>query len=222
MTADDAVVPGPPKIFSGTTLASGATPATPMPLSFSAATVPETCVPWKLPCGLDAVVAVDVVPAQPVVDLAVGVVVDAVGLASEAALAGVAGELAGEVGVRQLDAGVDDRDVAPAPVRRRPRLGRVDVGVGACRRVQTDWPVLCRPHSSPNCGVVGLQARPAGPARRRATSGSALSAASASSTSPAGAVTTLGVGQRQRLVERDAGVLADVAGAARGRARARA
>ena len=48
MTADEAVVPGPPKILIGTTLASGATPATPIELSISAATVPDTWVPWKL------------------------------------------------------------------------------------------------------------------------------------------------------------------------------
>ena len=50
------------------------------------------------------------------------------------------GDLAGEVLVRREDAGVDDADLRPAGRRERaepgrvPALGRVDVGVGQCRR----------------------------------------------------------------------------------------
>jgi hypothetical protein len=76
------------------------------------------------------VVGGDEVPAAPVVDVAVVVVVEVVGLAPGAGLAGVRGDLAGEIGLGQGDAGVDDGDGdARAGGAERPCLGGVDVGV---------------------------------------------------------------------------------------------
>ena len=78
------------------------------------------------------VVGVDEVPAAPVVDVAVVVVVEAVGLAVMAlavgaGLAGVRGDRALEVGLVELDAGVDDGDRLARAARRLPRVRRVDV-----------------------------------------------------------------------------------------------
>ncbi len=78
---------------------------------------------------------VDEVPAAPVVDIAVAVVVDAVRAAARAVLALVDPDVLGEIGVRHVDARVDDRD---GDVRASggdgPGLLGVDVRVGRARR----------------------------------------------------------------------------------------
>ena len=143
---------------TGRTWDCGATPTTPAPLAAAAAIVPATWVPWPLPsCG--EVVLGDEVPALVVVDQAVAVVVEAVGLAPAALLAGVAGELALKVLVGEVDAGVDDRDGHACADAALPRLGRVDVGVGG---------VVEAPERVPERVVGGRRGRhPAGRGRRR-------------------------------------------------------
>jgi hypothetical protein len=78
---------------------------------------------------LGPVVERDVIPSAPVVLEPVVVVVDAVGLAAGAALAGVAGQLRREVGVGHGGARVDDGDGHTGTARDAPRRRRVDVGV---------------------------------------------------------------------------------------------
>ena len=98
---------------------------TPIPLLPAAAIVPETCDAVAVVVA-DVVRAGDEVPAVDVVDVAVAVVVDAVARD----LAGVGPDAAGQVGVVQVDAGVehgDDRRGAPR--RDAPGLGGVDVHV---------------------------------------------------------------------------------------------
>ena len=108
---------------------------------------------------LREVVLGDEVPALVVVDEAVAVVVDAVGLAPVALLAGVAGELALQVLVGGVDAGVDDRDGDARADAALPGLGRVDVASSAG--------VVEAPERGP-VGVVGRVARDrAVEARRR-------------------------------------------------------
>jgi hypothetical protein len=82
----------------------------------------------------DARVRGDEVPAVPVVDVAVAVVVGAVGalVAAEGVgpgLARVGRDLGGEVGVRRQHARVDDADGHARARRLRPRLRDVHVGV---------------------------------------------------------------------------------------------
>src|SRR5262249_44521471 len=75
------------------------------------------------------VVVVGEVPAPPVVDVAVVVVVDAVVAAARAVLPRVDPEVAGQVGMGQVDAGVDDADGdAAAAGSDAPGLARGDVG----------------------------------------------------------------------------------------------
>ena len=71
-------------------------------------------------------VLLDEVPADDVVDVAVAVVVEPVA----GDLARVPPGVRGEVGVREGDAGVDDRDRHARAGGDVPGLGRVDVGVG--------------------------------------------------------------------------------------------
>src|SRR4051812_49774962 len=106
-TADDVPDPLASSTRSGRMRAPGATPLTPI-VSCAAAIVPETWVPWPFSVG-GHVVARDEVPPAPVVDVAVAVVVDAVRLAPAAGLAGIRRDLPGKVGMRERDAGVDDR-----------------------------------------------------------------------------------------------------------------
>ena len=74
------------------------------------------------------VVAVDEVPAAPVVDVAVSVVVDAVRATTRAVLSGVDPRVRGEIGMRLVDAGVDHGD-HDAGITGRDRPGCVDVGI---------------------------------------------------------------------------------------------
>ena len=66
------------------------------------------------------VVVVDEVPAAEVVDAAVGVVVDAVGLLAAAALTRVGEHVRGQIGMGARDAGVDDRHPHGGDRGRRP------------------------------------------------------------------------------------------------------
>ena len=80
---------------------------------------------------VDGVVVVAEVPAMDVVDVAVGVVVDAVRLAAAARFAGVRPGTRREVGMAEVDAVVDDRDDRARAAGRDPeRLASVDVDVG--------------------------------------------------------------------------------------------
>ena len=74
------------------------------------------------------VVAVDEVPAAPVVDVAVSVVVDVIRAAAVAVLSGVDPRVRGEIGMRLVDAGVDHGD-HHAGISGRDRPGCVHVGV---------------------------------------------------------------------------------------------
>ena len=101
---------------------------------------------------------IDVVPAQPVVDLAVGVVVDAVGLASEAALTRIAAELAGEVRLRGPRRRCRrPRRSPPSPPSSSPTPPGASMSASGVPKANTDWPVLCRPHMFGEPAVVGLQ-----------------------------------------------------------------
>ena len=76
------------------------------------------------------VVVVHEVPAAPVVDVAVAVVVDPVRPAARAVLTLVDPDVLSEIGMRHVDTGVDDRDRdARTAGRDRPRLLGVDVRV---------------------------------------------------------------------------------------------
>ena len=109
----------------------GATPTTPIPFS-DAAIVPATWVPWpSWPKSWTRVVVVAEVPAVDVVDVAVAVVVDAVGLATAARFAGVRPGAVGKVRVAEVDAVIDDRDDRRRVAGRdAERLAAVDVGIG--------------------------------------------------------------------------------------------
>ena len=72
-------------------------------------------------------VVVDEVVAVIIVDIAVAVIIDAVA----GDLAGVAPHVGGEVGMRPVDAGVDDADNDAAAGGVVPRLRRIDIRVGA-------------------------------------------------------------------------------------------
>ena len=135
-----AVEPGAPKILTGSTFASGATPATPTPLPVAAAIVPATCVPWKL-LWVSTVLS-PLTKSQPRQSSTRPLPSSSTPFVSRAAaaLAGVAPELADEVGVRQLDPGVDDRDRRPGAARDRPGLRRVDVGVRRARCAEDRLP----------------------------------------------------------------------------------
>ena len=91
----------------------------------------------------DGVVAAVEVPPVHVVDEAVFVVVDTVGLGSGGAFAGVLAGVGGEVGMVVVVALVDDPDVdrRAAGVPERPRLGRLaPVGVGPCAEASPYMP----------------------------------------------------------------------------------
>ena len=81
------------------------------------------------------IVVVHEVPAMDVVDVAVGIVVDPVVFAAWAGLSRIGPDVCGEIGVVPVHARVDHRnDDRVTPGRRRPRLWRVDVGVGRSGR----------------------------------------------------------------------------------------
>ena len=91
------------------------------------------------------VVVVHEVPAAPVVDVAVAVVVEAVRPAARAVLALVDPDVLGEIGVRHVDTGVDDRDGdVGASGGDGPRLLRVDVRIGRAGRVVHRLASCCR------------------------------------------------------------------------------
>ena len=94
---------------------SGASPAPPSPLPATAATMPATWVPC--PRSSPTFPSVLHVGAVDVVDVAVAVVVDAVGRD----LAGVRPEVRREVGVVELGAAVEHRDEDAVAERLRPR-----------------------------------------------------------------------------------------------------
>ena len=79
---------------------------------------------------VDRVVVVAEVPAVDVVDVAVEVIVDAIGLATAAQFAGVRPGAVSEVRVAEVDPVVDDRhDRGRVAGRDTERLPRVDVGI---------------------------------------------------------------------------------------------
>ena len=179
----------------------------PMPLSASAAIVPATCVPWKL-LWVSTVLS-PLTKSQPCQSSTkpLQVVVDAVGLAAAAALARIAGELAGEVGVGDLDAGVDDGDDRARAAGRgpRPRARR-------CRRRRRPacpdrLAGVLQPEELAEVRVVGLQAHRhvrlgvddvgVGVQRRERVLDVAVAGDD-----------DLGVGQREHARERDVGVRA--------------
>jgi methyl-accepting chemotaxis protein len=94
---------------------------------------------------LGLVVGRQEVPAPPVVDEAVRVVVDAVGLAPVAGLAGIGGQPGGELRMARVDPGVDHRDRRAGARREGPGLGRVDVGVRRAGLVDEVARVVQRP-----------------------------------------------------------------------------
>ncbi len=141
-----------------------------------------------MPVGVGGgVVAVDEVPAAVVVDEPVAVVVDGVGLAARAALTGIGGELALQIAMTEIDAGVDDRHGLPGPHRLRPGLRGVDIGIGgACHPGDRLAGVVQAPQERP-VGVGALGAHHAvgfcvahlGAARQRAQRRGALASGGA-------------------------------------------
>ena len=101
-----------------------ATPTVPSPLLPAAATMPETWLPCPLSSRMSPV-SLDEVPAVDVVDEAVAVVVDPVARD----LAGVDPQLARQVGMGRVDAGVEHRHDRPGAGGDVPGLGGVDVDV---------------------------------------------------------------------------------------------
>ena len=159
----------------------GATPTTPCPSSDAAIVPGDVRAVAVVVEVVDGVVVVAEVPAVDVVDVAVAVVVDPVGLLAAARLARVRPRPRGEVRMAEVDAVVDDRDdrarVEPVvmPSAWRPSMSTSGVPPVHGVPCRMSWPVLSRPHSSRqagSCGRVGLavaavvDARPAGRARR--------------------------------------------------------
>ena len=116
-------VPALSSTRSGSTLASGATPTTPKVFCPSATIVPDDVGAVALAVLRDGVV-VDEVPAVDVVDEAVVVVVDP---ERAAGLAGIGGDLVGQVDVRGGDPGVDHGDGHTRALALVPRADGVDV-----------------------------------------------------------------------------------------------
>ena len=108
------------------------------------------------------------VPAAVVVDVAVGVVVDPVGLAPGSALAGVGPDVRREVGLGVVDAGVEDpHGHGRIPGGEVPRLRGVDVRVDRAGHVADRLPRVVESPEQVGEGVVGVRKA------RRDTSGSA-------------------------------------------------
>ena len=154
-----------PRNFRAMIETPGATPTTPDPVERRGDRPGDVRAMPVLVEVVDGVVVVAEVPAVDVVDVAVAVVVDAVGLLAVAALARVRPRPRGEVRMAEVDPVVDDRhDRAGRPGRDAERLAAVDVDVGRAAGAgvpcRMSWPVLSRPHSSSHSGsAVGSASR---------------------------------------------------------------
>src|SRR3954471_23810271 len=110
---------------------------------------------------MDGVVVVAEVPTVDVVDVAVGVVVDAVRLLPATALTGVRPGAFGKVRMAEIDSVIDDGDDrARCPGRDREGLRGIDVRVhGAARMRQSLVDVLALVVEAPQLGPVLLTCR---------------------------------------------------------------
>jgi len=106
------------------------------------------------------VVAIREVPAAPVVDIAVSVVVEAVRAAAGAVLPCVDPDVRGEVGMREVDARVDDGDDDIRAAGRTDQASRASMSASGEPAVQlTVWPKLSSPQSWLMNGSLGTSAR---------------------------------------------------------------
>ena len=109
---------------------------------------------------LRVVVAVDEVPAAPVVDEAVAVVVATVGLLAAAVLTRVSPQVRSEVGVVVGEPRVGDRHQRRGPAGRDgPGIGRVDVGVRRARRSLHRLAGVREPPQLAEAGIVARSPR---------------------------------------------------------------
>ena len=157
MIEDDASDPGAPKIFSGTTLASGATPTTPIELSLSAATVPETCVPWKLPCV--STLLSPLTKSHPSQSSVLPLRSSSMPLVSRAAPRSPALPVSwpARSGCVLSTPVSTTATTAPAPFVFAHASG-ASMSASAVPKVHSIWPVLCRPHIHGNSASLDCSA----------------------------------------------------------------